>query len=517
MPYELAELSRKLDVTRTPQAADNFFDFNGATPPTQSNVDRALTAPVRAEGRDDITRFEAAGSAIGHFVRMVREGRLSEGEAWEATRGWNLATLQPPWTEERLRNDFDRLTRLDIETHGPIVPPAEPFIPSAPSEGWSLTDWRADRFRGPAPARQWVVDGLIPAATPGIFAALGAAGKSMLALRLALIVSTYPAPQNSALGFNDTPRFFGSPVIARGAAVILTSEDDADEVHRRLNSLDPAEDRAGKPLYVVPMISAGGARAIITEGRNGPEATEFWRELRAQLLAIPDLRLVVLDPLSSFIAGDTNDNAIGAAGMALLAELAASTGAAVALIHHFAKGRVPKSLSDAREAIRGAGAWVDNGRWALAVWEADEENAYQALKALGQPERAKAVGVVYLGGLAKGNAPGVQILRTLVRNQGTGLLEDVTDALRSAAPKRDEIDDAVYAALAAYKKERPRWNFPIGRTSLATKLETPLRAAKVVVTVDQLKASIDRLIERQLIVETEDYGKFEPSLFVGAL
>src|SRR5262249_54548200 len=151
---------------------------------------------IRAEGKDDLTRFEGAAVAIGHFIRQIREGRMTEDEAWEAARGWNAATLQPPWPEERLRNDFDRLARIDIETHGPIVPPS-PALQAAPAEGWSLTDWRADRFMGVPPARHWLVEGLVPCATPGLFAAVGDAGKSMLALRLALIVATYPAVTTS--------------------------------------------------------------------------------------------------------------------------------------------------------------------------------------------------------------------------------------------------------------------------------------------------------------------------------
>ena len=60
---------------------------------------------------------------------------MTEDEAWRATCQWNVATLQPPWPEERLRQDFDRLTRIDIDTHGAIVP-VQPFIPaSAPMNG----------------------------------------------------------------------------------------------------------------------------------------------------------------------------------------------------------------------------------------------------------------------------------------------------------------------------------------------------------------------------------------------
>lgn len=514
--YELVALSRAMGtIVDRPVQSDNFFDLRNVVPLRESLVDRTMTAPIRAEGKDDLTRFEGAAVAIGHFIRQVREGRMTEGEAWEATRGWNQATLQPPWTEERLRNDFERLKRIDTDTNGPIIP-ASPVFRADATEGWALTGWRADKFVGVPPVRRWLVEGLIPVGTPGLFAAVGDAGKSMLALRLALVVSSYPTPATTAdgpAGFSDTPQFFGQPILGRGAAVVLTAEDDADEVHRRINGLDPSNIRAGKPLYIIPLISTGGARAILSEGHQGPQPTPFWFELKAQLTAMPDLKLVVLDPLSSFVAADINkDNLVGAALMSMLAELAATTGAAVMLVHHFAKARVPENLSMAREAIRGAGALVDNGRWALVMWEADQDEAYRVLKALGQKDRAKSAGLVYLGGLAKGNAPGEKVLRTLVRNGSTGLLEDVTAAVKNAAPRRDEQDEQVLAGLRAIKTRHPRFVFAAGEGSLWTKTEPLLRALGITIGKKPLAECIQRLIQRGLVVEGEKPGQYEPSL-----
>lgn len=485
----------------------NFFDYRNVELPG-ADVERALTQPIREGGQDDITRFEGAGKAIGHFIRMVREGRYDLAGAWEATKGWNQATLVPPWDEDRLRTDFDRLVRQDIQEKGALVAAAQ-FLAAQPSEGWQIGDWRSDRFQGAAPARQWLVDGLVPLATAGVFAAVGDAGKSMLALRLALFVTTYaPAPKDFDV---SSPRFFGQPVIGRGAAVILTAEDDDKEVHRRLAVLDPTNARNGKPLFVVPMISAGGIRSIIIDGRNGPEPTQFWQELRMQLLAIPDLKLVVLDPLSSFVSGDTNDNTLGASLMAMLGELAASTGAAVMLVHHFNKGTTPTNLSDARNAVRGAAALVDNGRWALVMWEADQDEAYKVLKLLNQKERAKQSGLVYFGGLTKGNAGQGKVLRTLVRGP-SGVLEDMTDQLTAVAPRSDEVDDLVHKAMCAHKQERPRWSFPLGKSSIDKHVQPVLKAAKIQVTLTSLVLCLDRLLERGLIVQTDGTGtpRYEP-------
>jgi hypothetical protein len=509
--YELTALASAAGAT-APKAtnSDNPFDFSGDVAP-RNDVERVLTAPVHEGGVDDITRFEAAGKAIGHFIRMVREGRMTPDEAWQAACEWNAATLVPPWSEERLRGDFERLVRNDVEVRGPFIP-VQPVAQETVPEGFAVQAWRADRFAGDAPERVWAVEGLIPAGTAGVFAAVGDAGKSMMALKLALQIATTPPPTPAMLDVSS-PRFFGQAVTARGAAVVLTAEDDADEVHRRLNGLDPTHARKDRPLYVVPMLATGGARSILVDGPAGPVQTDFWRELRQQLLAVPDLRLVVLDPLSSFVSADINkDNVAGAALMTMLGELATTSGAAVMLVHHFAKAMVPTDLSDARSAIRGAGALVDNGRWALAMWEADQDKAYAALKALGQPERSKQSGLVYLGGLAKGNAPGAKTLRMLVRAAGTGVLEDQTDNIIAAAPRHDEVDDAVYKALRSHKENKPRFVFPLGKSSFDRYLVPVLKVARVDISMRSLEACLGRLVERGLLVESEQPGKYEPSL-----
>lgn len=488
--------------------ASSVFDFNQVDMPGK-DVERVLTAPVHEGGVDDITRFDAAGKAIGHFIRMVREGRMTPAEAWDATVEWNVATLVPPWSEDRLRGDFERLVRADEQARGPLVA-VQPVMPEASAEGFSVAAWRADRFAGDAPEREWLVEGLIPAGTAGVFAAVGDAGKSMMALKLALHIAT----ASGATGPLDAaaPRFFGQPVMGRGAAVVLTAEDDGPEVHRRLNGLDPTHARKERPLYVVPMLATGGARSILIDGPAGPVQTDFWRELRAQLLAIPDLKLVVLDPLSSFVSADINkDNVAGAALMTMLGELATTSGAGVMLVHHFAKAMVPTDLSDARSAIRGAGALVDNGRWALAMWEADQDKGKKILKALGEPERARQSGLVYFGGLAKGNAPGAKTMRTLVRSKATGLLEDQTDQIAAASPKNDELDDAVIRVLRAHKDKRPRWEFALGKTSFAKYIKPVLEAAGLDLSERSGEECLKRLLKLGLIVETETDGKYEPT------
>ena len=61
-------------------AAMPFIPGVGAEPPpegpTRPSIDAILTTPVHEGGADAWTRFEGASAAIGHFVRLVHEGRM---------------------------------------------------------------------------------------------------------------------------------------------------------------------------------------------------------------------------------------------------------------------------------------------------------------------------------------------------------------------------------------------------------------------------------------------------------
>jgi len=91
------------------------------TTPDKPRVDEVLVTPVREGGQDDWSRFEGASAAIGYFIRMVHEGRLSKDEGWEAICGYNAAMLRPQWPVERLKRESERLWAIHVEKHGPPV------------------------------------------------------------------------------------------------------------------------------------------------------------------------------------------------------------------------------------------------------------------------------------------------------------------------------------------------------------------------------------------------------------
>ncbi len=106
-------------------AAMPFIPGMGAEPPpegqTKPSLDAILTTPVHEGGTDAWTRFEGASAAIGHYVRMVHEGKLSPNEGWEAICQYNAAMLRPAWPVERLQQEADRLWALHVKKNGPAL------------------------------------------------------------------------------------------------------------------------------------------------------------------------------------------------------------------------------------------------------------------------------------------------------------------------------------------------------------------------------------------------------------
>ena len=102
-----------------------FIPGMGAEPPseghTKPSIDAILTTPVHEGGQDAWTRFEGASAAIGHYVRMVHEGKLSPNDGWEAICQYNAAMLRPAWPPERLQQEADRLWALHVKKNGPAL------------------------------------------------------------------------------------------------------------------------------------------------------------------------------------------------------------------------------------------------------------------------------------------------------------------------------------------------------------------------------------------------------------
>ena len=274
-----------------------------------------------------------------------------------------------------------------------------------------------NQFRGTAPEQVFLLDDTIPLGVPVVFAAAGDSGKGMMTLDLAMkIVSGKPLQYA-----------FGSLVSAFGNVVLLCAEDDKDELHRRIERLDPYNQRYNYPnkLYIIPLPNLGGVFPMMQKIDNSYVMGEEFGRLYEQILQIDNLVLFSADPMASFVHADVNaDPAAGAAFMGLLAQIATETGATVMVNHHMGKLKeadVIKTPEQARNMIRGTSAIVDGVRCAFAVWQIDEETARDRCRFLNIPYSRN---ICFDGAVVKSNGPANRDIRHFVRDMNSGLLID---------------------------------------------------------------------------------------------
>ncbi len=114
---DLADFAEK--VAEMPPLPGVGFASDVAAPTAKPGIDAVLTTPVREGAVDDWSRFQGASAAIGHYVRLVHEGRLDPFAGWEAICGYNAAMLRPSWPLDRLMAESERLWALHVKRNGP--------------------------------------------------------------------------------------------------------------------------------------------------------------------------------------------------------------------------------------------------------------------------------------------------------------------------------------------------------------------------------------------------------------
>ena len=369
-----------------------------------------------------------------------------------------------------------------------------------------LPDWQATRYAGDAPEQRFLVDGSIPLGVVSVLAAMGDTGKGMITLDLALAIAT---GKPRSVSVSPESMALGGAVRAFGTAVVITAEDDEAEVHRRLERLDPKRLRLKQPerLIVVPLPNAGGPIPLVTSGRNGPEATARFHDLRDQLAGIDDLRLVVFDPLSSFIHADVNaDPAASSFVTGLLAGLATETGAAVIVAHHMRKpqgNRPISTVEQARDAVRGTSALVDGVRLVYAFWPTSEDYQSGVFKALDEKPVRNAV---FQGAVVKANGTVDRTIRTYLRAP-TGLLIDITERLDERRMATAELTEALVAAIARAAEN----GHPLTHTGANGVYRQRHRLAAVFhdATRKRIEALVQELLNESVLVKGKASGSKE--------
>lgn len=398
--------------------------------PEGSTAD-VLTTDVAAGAEGGETRWSAFTRVAGHYLHVARKGDMSVDDAKQATHGWMLAHMDPPWPDSRFENEWSGLLRKDISSHGPMQEPEKPII----QEGQGLAVWATHRWSlGDPPSRQFLVSKLVLAGKHTLLVAEGGAGKTFLMLDLALKVASR----------REGDTWCGMPVTRRGAAVILTTEDDKDELHIRLSDMDKDCSRrkdAGDNFIILPTINSGGSFSIVEKDPRTQEArpSRKWLEFFNLLKQTNNLQLVVIDTLNAVLHGEENSATVTNEFVRVASQVCGDLGAALIVIHHIRKqGDEPiRNAEQMKAAIRGSSALPSAFRANLGVWHCSDYD--RRMKGLGlAPKR----GALWKMAVLKANNPEMYDgERTLLRSE-SGLLVDVTD--------RDKFNDINFMEREAW-------------------------------------------------------------------
>ncbi|MEJ7805347.1 MAG: AAA family ATPase [Telluria sp.] len=432
---ELAERIRS--VKKTP-SLDGESDSN-----VGDMFRQILTGEVYHDSLRDIAASWAGmgvpGGAIATALRSAMDASTApHDDRWKARR-----------------DEILKLVNSAMAKFGPDLPGAKLYLPALiksttsveASVRFSLMDSTAAAlFVGKSKEVQWLVEDTLPTGKVIILASPPGVGKSFMSLDLAVAV-TAPA---STGPYNC----FGGEVKVNGRAVIISAEDDVEELHRRIEALTGLRsDR----MHVASLPDLGHFSFLQGDQRNGLTPTAKWADLKEQILGLDDVKLIVVDTLQALSAGDLNAAEIAQAMMDQLTELASQTGAAVIALHHLTKGtgatqgKGPLQGHAAMELIRGSGAIVGSARAAYCLLP--HPDAKVVCEALGEEYED---GKVAYGLVAKANGKARRSHVIYVRDSA-GVLRDRTQEYSGDIAKEDE-DTLIKDLLTAVRDAHAQGN-----------------------------------------------------------
>ena len=300
-----------------PEAADLLADpatvvaALDAPNPAQHLADLARRSDAPVSGPEALRRVLRAGhgDAAAPADLVERAARELDRRERAAKRAERLALIEADVDEgdggktarERLR--AARTALEAVRTMHPVVSAAQHAEP--------VTDWT-----GTPPDREWLLPGWLAVGRVHLLTGSGGRGKSRLALQLAAALAAdgaaWPLPWQSA-GRGTLPSDRHPPTLPRtgvsGLPVVVASwEDEADEVHRRLQAQPVSVAELAHRLHYVDVAEWGplwapeqGSRHVQTVA----ELTAAGRRLR-RLCERVGARLLIVDPLAAAYGSDEN-------------------------------------------------------------------------------------------------------------------------------------------------------------------------------------------------------------------
>lgn len=239
---------------------------------------------------------------------------------------------------------------------------------------------RFGRFlRSQPPERRWLLRDVKPHPIVGLLASPGGVGKSYLLYQMLVCVAT----GHPCLGIE-----MGEP----GGVLYLAAEDDDAELHRRglvlhdwyshlttwralkaLTGVDPDEAIAER-VHVLSRVGVDNMLTVRSSESAEVRQTAMVERLIETARRIPDLRLIVLDPVSRFRGGRANEEEDATRFVETLEHVRSETGANVLASVHVRKASM-RDDEAGQEQVRGSTGLVDAVRWVATLRKLRREQA----------------------------------------------------------------------------------------------------------------------------------------------
>lgn len=274
-----------------------------------------------------------------------------------ASKGWNNPGIQTPMPEPEFPVQADNT---------PDLPP--------------LNQFRVDNLWDRTPPKiPWIFKDFMPANKVCMLTAPGGTGKSFFTLQMAFSIAT------------GTPLAGHWTDVTIGPVLLISAEDDVDDMHRRLKSIIATveDDFAYDATDIVRIkenlkanlrfVSIVGKNAALTH-KTGHECeqTKAIDWVVKAVNTMPDTLLTILDPISRFKSGDENNQDDMTKFVNALERIRSETGSGVLAVHHANKASMREGGATEQYAARGASALTDGVRWQanMAKMHPDEAKDY---------------------------------------------------------------------------------------------------------------------------------------------
>jgi hypothetical protein len=309
-------------------------------------------------------------------MRFIRDGVGAERD--RSYVFWNvvIALKRLGWTVDGITNLFEQYPdgiakkyegrlRQEVERcYGKIKDkPESPSPQPGPDPASGLGEWNAALDVDPPPPRGWLLGNVF--CRTFLSSIIGSGGVGKTALRYA-----------QALSLATGRKLTGEHVFERCRVLIVSLEDDADELRRRI--------RAARLHYDIPLseldgwlfLAAPGAKAgklMVTDQRGRAVPGDLGANLEVTITA-RKIDLVMLDPFVKSHAVEENLNSAIDGVTQMLTDLATKHNIAVDAPHHVSKGQMAPGEADRG---RGASAYIAAARLVYTCLPMSPEEAQQ--------------------------------------------------------------------------------------------------------------------------------------------